>query len=314
MKKITLSVVLFVVLLSIAGFFAGAFVSPFFMPEYPGLAGGAMVLYYAVLGMAIGFITGIVLWRFFQPAQIKWLNRIVGVACLVVLLWLTYRYVNRERASGEFPSESPKTTKPAAPTPSTIAPADPVVSAEDVVTAGLGMARPILEAGQRIDFYPNATAKIPTDSLIFGEGPYHLVVDETSSPIVPEHLKLDYQICFFVVKSAENNRLEVVINKQDGQTAWVKKEQIDVLPWPMFLISMHSVEPKNWNANPVRNSPSEQAGVLGQVGPNHILEAKSRSGDWLNVVISDENYQTIRRGWIRWRKNGKLILHYNLMS
>jgi hypothetical protein len=314
MKKITLSVVLFVVLLSIAGFFAGAFMSPLFMPEYPGLAGGAMVLYYAVLGMAIGLITGIVLWRFFEPAQIKWLNRVAGVACLAVLLWLTYRYITRERASGEFPSESPKVTKPAPPPPSTVPPVMPDPVLEDAVSAGLGMGKPLMEPGRVIYFYEMPEARTPSDSLIFSDGPYHLIVDEASSPILPEHLKLDYQMCFFLVKSKTGKRLEVVINKQNGQTAWVGTEQMDLLPWPMFLTSIHSVEPTNWSTNPVRMSPDDGADVVPKLTPDHILEAKSRSGDWLNVVISDKNYQTVGRGWIRWRKNGELLLNYNLLS
>lgn len=314
MKKTTLSIVLFVLLASIAGFFTGAFISPLFMPEYPGLAGGAMVLGYAALGMFIGLFAGIVLWRFLEPGQLKWLNRILGVLCLAVVLWLSYRYVNRERASGEFPSEVSQNSKPPVPAPSTVPPVDPVVPPEDVVSAGVGMARLIIQAGRRIYFYPNATAKVPSDSLIFSKGPYHLIVDESSSPIKPEHLKLDYQICFFRAKSAENNRLEVVINKQDGQTAWVRKEQMDLLPWPMFLTSIHSVEPTDWGTNPVRMSPDDDAALLPNLGPNHILEAKSRSGDWLNVVVSDENYQTVGRGWIRWRKNNELVLKYNLLS
>lgn len=314
MKKITFSVVLFVVLSCIAGLFAGAFASPLFMPENPGLVGGAIVVICAGVGMILGLIAGLVFWRFLKTSQLRVFNQILGIGCLGVVLWLTYRYISRPKASGEVRSEMPNISKPAPPAPSTVPPIGPDPVLEDAVSIGLGMGKPIMEPGQVIYFYESAKSEIPSDSLIFKEGPYHLIIDESSSPVYPEHLKLDYQICFFLVKSKANKRLEVVLNKQNGQTAWVRQEQTDLLPWPMFLTTIHSVEPLDWSTNPVRMSPNNEADVVPNISPGHILEAKSRSGDWLNVVISDENYQTLGRGWVRWRENGTLVLRYNLLS
>lgn len=314
MKKITLSVVLFVVLASIAGMFIGAFMSPLFMPDNPGLVAGAIVVSLSVIGLIVGLVAGLIIWRYLKAATLKNLNWLLGISCLSVILWLSYRYVNREKASGETPSAIRQVTKPATPVPSTIPPVSPDPVIEDKVSAGLGMGRPLMDPGQVIYFFQNPTDASPSDSLIFEEGPNHLVVSESSSAFAPEHMKLDYQICYFLVKSMTGNRLQVIVDKQAGQTAWVSKDQMDLLPWPMFLTTVHSVEPKNWDNNPVKMSPDDAAQAMENIGPNHILEAKSRSGDWLNVVITDGNYQQIGRGWIRWRKDGKLMLDYNLLS
>lgn len=314
MKKITFAVILFVFFTSLAGLFIGGFISRFFMPENPGLVGGAIVMFYAVIGLVLGFIAGLVFWRFLKARTVKIINLVLGIGCLGMILWLTYRYINRPKASGEIRSEMPEVTKPTAPAVPIEPPIVPDPVLEDAVSIGLGMGKPLMDPGQVIYFYPSPEGETPSDSLIFSKGPYHLIVDEASSPMNPEHLKLDYQMCFFLVKTKEGKRLQVVTNKQSNQTAWVGEEYMDLLTWPRFLTSIHSVEPTNWSANPVKMSPDDGSDTMPNIGPDHILEAKSRSGDWLNVVVSDQNYQSVGRGWIRWRKDGELMLKYNLLS
>jgi hypothetical protein len=121
-------------------------------------------------------------------------------------------------------------------------------------------------------------------------------------------------MCYFLAKKETTDRLEVVINKQTARTAWVEKEFMDLLPWPVFLTSVHSVEPKEWSKNPVRMSPEDKAKIVPGIGKDHILQAKSVSGDWLSIEIFDDNYEATSKGWIRWRRGEQLLLNYNLLS
>ena len=93
MKKITAGVFFFVILSSFSGFFIGMLLSPFFIPEDTGMFGGMLVLSYGVLAMPIGFLLGVISWRFLKPSQLKIFNRLMGVFCLGFVLWLGYRII-----------------------------------------------------------------------------------------------------------------------------------------------------------------------------------------------------------------------------
>jgi len=312
MSPSKLAVALFIIVSTLSGFFVGMLLSPLFIPENSGLVAGALVLWYGVIGLVIGLVTSLIGWRYLSSFQIKIVNWVLGVFALGMIAWLVYRIASNYNEARSSYMPPPETTKPAPPLdqPEAPLPEDP----QPPVAEGLGMGMPQLTPDQPIYFYQQPDDEQPSDSLILTEGPHHLIVSEASSVFRPEVMKPDYQRCYFLIKKSAGPYFQVVIDRQSGQTAWVRTEMMDLLDWPHFYTSMHSVEARNWADTPVRTSPNDEADPMKGVDQNHILQAKAASGDWLNVEVFTEDYQSLGKGWIRWRKNGKLTLNYNLLS
>ena len=303
MKKSVGSVILFVFLAAVAVAFLGMLSSRFFIPKDAGLAGGAMVLGYGVLGLLIGLVGALVGVRFLSPGQLHRFNLVLGAAVLLVAAWLTYRFL-----SLPSPPESP--TPEIRPT----APAVVDVPAEIPLSEGPGMARPFLEAGRILHFYETAAGGRPIDSLVFREGPHQLELGHAPGWWQPEVEKLDYQLCYLKVKAEENGHLAVEGNRQTGFTCWVAADEVEFLKWSDFLLTVHSVEPRFPEDQLILKAPAADAEPLFQAGEGYILQPKEVRGEWLRVEVVDEDYQPVGEGWLQWRAGTSLWVEYNLLS
>ncbi len=313
MKGRIAKIILFVLLCAVSGLFLGALFSRFLMPENAGLAGGAMVIGYAAAGLLITLILGVLIWRFLSDAQLKIANSVMGVFCIGFIAWITLRIVNVRSAGADHfnpPVQKERITDPATMAP----PVAPKEESFEEVSIGIGMARPIdMKAGEIIALYDRPNGDYLADSLVFTNGTYHLEV-EASSSLAPEIRKMDYQLLFFLVKDKKGDFLEIETDKNERRTRWVHTQDMDLLTWPHFLTTVHSIEPMDWNSNPVRGAPKAEATVLQGIGKGHILQAKAVSGDWLSVTILDQDYHSVGKGWVRWRMEGELVVKYNLLS
>ena len=98
--------------------------------------------------------------------------------------------------------------------------------------AGLGMFRPawfeqpVLYLYGPVEYNKTSQDHTPVDSIVFqvedGGG-----VNIISAPpyLVPEHLKLDYDVLWFRVIGITGGFLEVIVNSTNGQTAYIRKDQ-----------------------------------------------------------------------------------------
>lgn len=86
----------FVVLLAFVGLVIGSMLGGlFFVPEGSGLAGGAMVLGYGVLGLVLAIVGGIILaMRLSRPTLLRatWIT-LAGVVLIFVGLFIRYQYL-----------------------------------------------------------------------------------------------------------------------------------------------------------------------------------------------------------------------------
>ncbi|WP_411031892.1 hypothetical protein [Spongiimicrobium sp. 3-5] len=62
-----------------------------------GLAGGAIVLGYGVMGSLIAFISSIIIASYLTVKQVIKINKIVVILLLIFIGGLTYRYLNKEK-------------------------------------------------------------------------------------------------------------------------------------------------------------------------------------------------------------------------
>ena len=106
----------------------------------------------------------------------------------------------------------------------------------------------------------------------------------------------------------------MVGNKTNGQTAWIAKSQADYQDWPSFLLTVHALQPQDWENNPLRTKPLRHAPPLLEFNQDHILQPLKIKDYWIEVNILDQQYQVLRTGWIRWRSESELLITYDLLS
>ena len=316
-KPSTWSNILFVLLMTILCGFAGLFISRFFIPKSAGLAGGATVLFYGIIGLIIGLVVSLILKKFIPKKLMRNINILLCLLGLGCAIWLTSKVLeNKERNDAERienetfnkPTKKKETTEP-------IKEVEPDSQKKPY---GLGMAKPSFTEMKTLHFYGNSDESLlssPIDSVSFGKSK-HGDVEITSAPpwLVPAHLKLDYQIFYFKVLRQTKNYFQIVGNEKTSHKTWIRKSDVIFQSWPDFLLQVFAVEPKNWENNPIRIKPLSHASPIQKISEDAVLNPLSIDGEWIEVKVLNDNYEEVARGWLRWRTNDALTIDYSLLS
>ncbi|GJM31738.1 MAG: hypothetical protein DHS20C18_07390 [Saprospiraceae bacterium] len=111
--KTWISKAAFLLFSTFVAFILGLFVGGWQVPKASGLAGGAIVLGYGVMGLVIGLILAIILVRRLSSQHRVYGNLILGALTLTGLIWIGYRYQIRNQRRALTKEEWQK--KPEAP-------------------------------------------------------------------------------------------------------------------------------------------------------------------------------------------------------
>ena len=142
---------------------------------------------------------------------------------------------------------------------------------------------------------------------------YNIDIAAASSWFVPEAMKLDYDILQLRATTIARTWIEVIVNTQTGKKAWVKRDAVEYVGWPDFLLSVYSVEliaPAN---NPLRIKPLDHAAQVVNPGRNS-LTVHAISADWMKVSIEGSPGSIPKLGWIRWKKGDQMLITWSLLS
>lgn len=316
MKKYFKLSSLFLYLISfVSFFFVGASVAGVLgLAEGQGLAGGAIILGYGLLGSVTAVVIAIFMVNLCSSKVIVWTNVALTCVTAILVIYFTLNYQNRERERES--NQEPKQQ-------STTAPANSI-SLEiplDATAAdqGLGMFEPTIADNSVLYFYgnPNFDKALiehpPLDSLKFElqeGGQFEIVF---APPwLMPEHLKLDYDVIYFKVISITDQFVEVVVNTQTGQTLFVDKYAGDVLLWPVFLLNMHTIEFLDSADQRVLVKPLDHAS---EVSISFEFMKPIRISDrWAEVDLLNNEFTSVGRGWIKWMDAGSIQVAYSLFS
>ena len=288
------------------------------------LAGAAIVLGYGVMVSISGLI--IALFVAYKSSR-KTIFRINLILTLLIVLFVGYFTVKyNERQSQKLKEE---TEQPEKPKPSTTVTSDNNTAHLSSQTMkfetqyeyniGLGMFAPKLFNTDVFYFYdkPNLDKAIiehsPTDSITFKKlenGGY----DITTAPpwLVPEHLKLDYDILYFRMQSISQDFIEVTVNSITGQTKYVDRNSGKILYWPEFLLKINSVEFLNPHKQKIHIKPQESSSIINST--YSFMKPLQISRAWMYVELVDDDYNSVGKGWIKWMENEKLLIKYSLLS
>lgn len=305
------SKVLFILFSSLAAAAFAMIMSRFFIPKDVGLAGGAMVLGYGVIGLSIGLIISLLIRNKISNTVLLGINLVLFLFLFIFGMRI-YQQIQKSNAAAQEEREKLQKMKPTAPTKPISYPA--------ATTIGIGIAQPQLNPDQALYFYPAPKTDelpeqlTPTDSITFKQVSGGIDIATAPPWLVPERLKLDYQIFHFLVKSQSRSFLQVVGNKTNGKTAWIATSQVNYQDWASFLLTVHAVEPLNWEDNPLRSKPLRHADPLLKFNRKNILQPLKIENNWIQVNILNHDYNPIQKGWLRWRSDTQLSITYQLLS
>jgi len=281
-----------------------------------GLAGSAIVLGYGVMFGFFAILASFFLVYYLPVKSIIRLNKIFSALLLLLILIITIRYFTRKQPKTvEFQqkhiSESVHYVNH-----STLSINHSPQASDDL---GLGFYKPNFLASAVIYFYGNPNiykteqSPTPSDSIVFGKTDYGSFEIVYAPPwLLPEILKMDYEMLLFRVISAGNKYAEVIVNKRTQQTAYVRRTQGDILFWPEFLLRVNSVKMLPQMAQQVRIKALSHAS---EVNVNYeFMKPLMVRNEWLFVELRNSEMQPAGNGWIRWNSEGKLLISYSLLS
>lgn len=287
--------------------------------EGQGLAGAAIVLGYGVITATIAFILSVILVQYVEKKTIIQANKILGVIFLIFAGITAYRIITTESSGDPNPGNLPVTKEPAANAVSPpVPPVDmPIPIADDEF--GLGFFKPDFFNRSVLYFYgsPNFEKPVsdhtPADSVVFRQSDGNRIDIAYAPPwLVPDHLKMDYDILYFKIKSINRDFVEVIVNKTTNRNAYVNRQAGQIIYWPDFLLSVHSVEFPPNQTQTIRIKPLNYAG---QVNEDFVFMKPLRiQENWMEVQLQDGDFQKTGNGWIQWRNEHELLIEYSLLS
>ncbi len=281
-----------------------------------GLAGGAIVLSYGINFGLVALILSFFVILKVSLKKIILLNKILTLILAMLVGILAIRIVNTN--NGKNSTSIPQfEILQASGFPLNLNVQHYLTDQQQDGEMGLGMFAPTQTEDKPFYFYgkPNFEKSIiehpPSDSLTFKRlevGQYDIV----SAPpwLQPQHLKLDYGVFYFKVVAISEDFVEVVVNITNQQTAYVDKRAGQMLYWPDFLTQIQSVE--FISSQNVFVKPLDNAGTV-STSFSFMRPVKIRR-DWMEVILINDDFDPVGKGWIRWHDKGKLLISYNLFS
>lgn len=307
----------FFILLSFIGFCAGMVIASFIIDKENGLAASADALLYGIAGLIAGVLLGIVSARHMNQKTFR-----IAFACAILLslaltTWIVYRVqtLKQQQQSGFLPGMNFKNKETAS-----FYSFAAVVEKEEEQLPGMGIAKPHLSDGHVIYFYHllpidmQAWQVRPVDSIVIHKGKNHFEITYAPTSFFPEVMKLDYDLLLLRTLALSNDWLEVVVNKQTELSYWVSRSDADFIDWPTFLLSVYSIEPINPQTNPLRFKPLDHASIIATTPERFPLKPLAIKGDWAMVSTLGLDDRIVLHGWIRWRKDDRLLIRFSLLS
>lgn len=182
---------------------------------------------------------------------------------------------------------------------------------------GVGMASIQPVEGTSLYFYdmPSLRAtpasSVPVDSLTFKLVEHYVDIATAPAWFEPEHRKLDYEILLLRTLTVNRNWIEVVVNKTTGQTAWLARDAVNFMYWPDFFLTVFTVDSIDPTNNPIRVAPEDDASAAPAFDREVYLFPVAVKDEWIQVKPDARVRGEL---WVRWRKNGQMLIRYYLLS
>ncbi len=282
-----------------------------------GLAGGAIVLGYGVIFAMVALIISFFVTYRSKHIHIVRANVVLGILILASFLLIKNNADARKKKRNEI--ESQKTTEPVNQNRLFALSEVPSHHSFEIKKGiGLGFFKPKLQEQQPMYFYGNPNLEkslqehLPTDSLVFKRNEIGFQIASAPPWLMPEHLKMDYDLIYFKVLSIGEEFIQIEGNSVDGYSIYANKWSGELIFWPDFLLNVHAIEPINPSEQKVRIKPLENASSVNI--SYDLMKPILINESWAKVALLDSNYSKKGEGWIQWKREGQLLVSYSLLS
>ena len=299
-----------------------------------GLAGGAIVIGYGVVAAFIALISALFIAYYIKRPVIVKINVVLAISILAFWGYYTWNYYTnvkpkREKSALEVnkykQNTSPVTANTAESPPAELEESQPIepvkaldIANEQTEVAGLGMFAPNIFEQRILHFYGNPNfdkalnEHTPTDSVTFLRTENGFDIATAPPWLVPAHMKLDYGILFFKVVSIAQDFLEVEVNATNRQTGFISRKAGRFTYWQDFLLGVNSVELLDPARQEVFVKPLDHAGKV--LTKYDFMKPIRVNHNWMYVKLLNDGYKEVGKGWVKWQKDGKLLIRYKLLS
>ncbi len=329
-KLLKLANIGFYILMLLGGFIGGLyFAAAIDAGKNQGLAGGAIVLGYGVLFGGVAFILSFFIAYFVNLKTIIRINWVLLIIILLMWGYKIYEFNERDKRQNEesekFKPPPTEPTEMSEPTGMALfyksenAKPLSIIAQNTKDEMGMGFFAPNYFENSALYFYGNINFEKSLmehavfDSITFSRNQYDQFEIATAPPwLVPEYQKLDYGYLYFRIESVSEDFVEVIVNKTNGQTGYVDRRAGKVIYWPEVLLSLNSIEFFPNSKEKIRVRSFEASGEVNT--PHEFMRAIQIKNNWIQVLLLDENFKTVGKGWIQWKRNGQLLVAFNLLS
>lgn len=316
-KMLKIYSILFYFLSIVLCFFTGMQIAAWLgTHENQGLAGGAIIFSYGVIGAGIGLVTS-----FFiaYRADRKFIIRLNLILAALIAIFFIYIYFNHKRKN-EMENLKNKNDHYGIINPQNTTTANLFATTEinQNESFGIGMFSPNTFDNSSLLLYGNLNLDksylehSPTDSITFDRHENGGFDIATAPPyLVPEHVKLDYDLLMFKVISVTQDFLEIEVNKNSDKKLNVIKSSGIFYTWSEFFLHVNSVEFINSKSQNVYLKPLENSSKIKE--NFQFMKPLKVRHKWMYVSLI-ENHQSVGNGWIKWNENGKMLIKYSLFA
>jgi hypothetical protein len=284
-----------------------------------GLAGGAIVVGYGIMFGGIAFIASFFIAHFLEISKIKIINWVL--LALILGTWGYKFYQFQQRDTLQEKENIPYQNKNTTPTPTTEpVSANLVMKLENNASSnklGLGFFKPNFFEHPTLYFYGNITLgkavnqHTPQDSLALGRDQFGDFKPVSAPPwLWPEAMNQQFGHLYFKVIAVGRDFITVEGNSKTAQKTILAKRQGQLLYWPEFLLSTSSIQFLEGKEQAPKIKPLDNAS---KINTSFVyMTTLQIEGDWALVLLKDKKNQDVDQGWIRWKKDGLLLINYTI--
>jgi hypothetical protein len=280
-----------------------------------GLAAGAIVLGYGIISGFVAIIASIVLVSRISHKFIIIANRILFLLFLVLIAMLFVRQKMRKKAK-DNEMQTRVTTEIIH--QAVYTEVENSLPQTDENPLGMGFFSPNFYEYPVLYFYGSPNLSKPSqdnfrmDSIVFTQSdPGNYSISYAPPWLQPNHMKMDYGILYFQVQTLGLEFIEITVNTTTQKTAYVSRFEGNIILWPDFLLRVYSIEMIPEKPQTIRVNPLDYAGEVNN--EYEFLQPVSIKNEWILVELQDKNLKPITKGWIRWKKDEKLLISYSLL-
>ncbi len=287
-----------------------------------GLAAGAIVLGYGVISAFFGLILSFFAIYYLSHRAVVKTNIVLSILLLGGVLLIVYN-ANQRKKQRETDTKPTEQLKPTSPVDQgkllALAKLPTKHQKSNYASMGLGFFKPNFFNSSVLHFYgkPNLEKSLnehaPIDKLLFSQDELgNYVIAEAPPWFSPIHLKLEYGILFFKVISISEEFVEVIGNEHNGYSTFLSRTDGELIFWPDFLLTVSSIELLQDTIQPIRIKPLENASTI--TTTFSFMKVLSVKDEWVQVKLFDDDFMEKGLGWVRWKKEGQLLISYSLLS